>query len=86
MLVTKASDAAENYCGKLLGAVCMMLFLQTASKGVAQGVYSANLSCDNKGVISHGSSTLLTLPENQRQSDLVQLVKYLVSTSPVKVA
>jgi len=37
--------------------------------------------CDNRGVISHGNSSLQSLPEKQMQADLIRLTKLLSSTT-----
>jgi hypothetical protein len=39
------------------------------------------LLCDNCGVISHGNSPLQSLPEKQKQADLIRLMKHLSSTN-----
>jgi hypothetical protein len=80
--IAEKSDAASNYQGELLGAVMALLILwaDMASKNTATRVQQVML-CDNRGVISHGNSPLQSLPEKQKQADLIRLTKYLSSTN-----
>jgi hypothetical protein len=39
------------------------------------------LHCDNRCVLSHGNSPLTSLPEKQKQADLIWLIKYLSSSN-----
>ena len=66
--VTECSDSASNYRGELLGAVINLLILRAAA-GVCPTpiVWSLALSCDNRGVISHRNSPLMSLPETEKQ-------------------
>lgn len=66
--VTECSDSASNYRGELLGAVINLLILRAAA-GVCPTpiVWSLALSCDNRGVISHRNSPLMSLPESEKQ-------------------
>jgi hypothetical protein len=80
--IAEKSDAASNYRGELLGAVMALLILWAAmaSKNTATQVQQVML-CDNHGVISHGNYPLQSLPEKQKQADLIRLTKYLSSTN-----
>ncbi len=76
------SDVASNYRGKLLGAVIALLILRatTASENAVPHSQQV-LLCDNHRVISHGNSTQQSLPEKQKQADLIRLMKHLSSTN-----
>jgi hypothetical protein len=80
--IAEKSDAASNYRGELLGAVMALLILRVAmaSKNTATRAQQVML-CDNRGVISHGNSSLQSLPEKQKQADLIRLRKHLSSTN-----
>jgi hypothetical protein len=79
--VVQRSNKASNYRGKLLGAYIPLLILQ-ATTGNMQGPYPlSTLFCNNRGVISHGNSPQVTLPEKQVQADLILLIKHLASTN-----
>jgi hypothetical protein len=45
---------------------------------------STHLHFDNRGVIIHGNSLWVTLPEKEAQADLIHHVKYLTGTSKCK--
>jgi hypothetical protein len=59
-----------------------LLILQAAmaSKNTATRLQQVML-CDNHGVISHGNSSLQSLPEKQKQADLIRPTKHLSSTN-----
>ncbi len=80
--IAEKSDVASNYQGELLGAVMALLILRAAmaSKNTATRVQQVML-CDNHEDISHGNSPLQSLPEKQKQEDLIRLTKYLSSTN-----
>ncbi len=79
--VVERSNKASNYWGKLLGAYISLLILQAAT-GNMQGPYPlSTLLCNNCGIILHGNSPRVTLPEKQVQADLIRLIKHLASTN-----
>jgi hypothetical protein len=80
--IAEKSDTASNYRGELLGAVMTLLILRVAmaSENSATRVQQVML-CNNHGVISHGNSPLKSLPEKQKQADLIRLTKLLSSTN-----
>jgi hypothetical protein len=39
------------------------------------------LYCDNHGILSHGNSPLLLLPQKQKQTNLIWLIKYLCGSN-----
>jgi hypothetical protein len=51
--VAELSDAANNYCGELLGAVIALLILCAALEELPQPLPHAILFCNNRGVLSH---------------------------------
>jgi hypothetical protein len=59
-----------------------LLILQAAmaSKNTTTRAQQVML-CNNGGVISHGNSSLQSLPEKQKQADLIRLTKHLSSTN-----
>jgi hypothetical protein len=75
------SDGASNYQGELLGTVVAQLILRAASVTLVTPLPTTALHCDNHGVISHSNSPLMSLPEKQKQSDLIRLIKYLAGTN-----
>ena len=80
--IAEKSDAASNYRGELLGAVMTLLILRAAmaSENTVTRAQQVIL-CDNRGVISHGNSPHQSLPEKQKQADLIRLMKLLSSTN-----
>ena len=79
--VSERSDAAGNYRGELLGAVLALLILHAASTGLPAPYPQISLSCDNKGVLSHGNSPRMSLRDAQSQADLIRLMKHLSSSN-----
>ena len=79
--VSERSDASSNYRGELLGAVLSLLILRAASASLDHLSPTTTLHCDNRGVIQHCNSPHTTLPEKQKQSDLIRLLKYLGGTN-----
>jgi hypothetical protein len=75
--VAELSDAANNYCRELLGALIALLILRAVSDGLPQPLPPTTLFCNNRGVLSHGNSHLTALPEEQKQADIICLVKFL---------
>ena len=76
--LAERSVCASNYRGELLGALMTLLVLKAVSSFLPPTErYAALLYCDNQGVISHGNSSLLSLPEKQRQADLIRHIKHL---------
>ena len=71
------SDAASIYCGVLLGAVIALLILCATSKGLPQPLPNTTLFSNNWGILSHKNSHLTALPEKQKQSNIIRLVKFL---------
>ncbi len=83
--LAKCSTFTSNYCAKLLGALMSLLILWAASSLFLPLLHSVVLYCDNHGVITHGNSPLTSLPENQRQADLIHHIKYLTHSMQIKV-
>ncbi len=79
------SDAARNYCGKLLGAVLALLVLRAAGANLDLPSPLVVLYCDNRGVLSHGNNPLPSLSQKQKQADLIRLIKFLSGTNNGKV-
>jgi hypothetical protein len=77
---TEWSVAASNYHGKLLGAILALLILHSALVTLASPFLHIMLNCDDCGVISHSNSSLASLPEKQKQSDPIRLIKFLVGS------
>jgi hypothetical protein len=75
--VAEWSDAASNYRGKLLGAAVALLILRAASVSLSAPLPTTVLHCDNHGVISRSDSPLTAVPKNQKQANLIRLIKYL---------
>jgi hypothetical protein len=63
--LAECSTFASNYCGELLGALMSLLILQAASAPLLPPIHSVDLHCDNHGVITHGNSPLISLPDKQ---------------------
>jgi hypothetical protein len=75
--LAERSLCASNYRGELLGALMALLILHAASSHLPPSTTTVILHCDNKGVNSHGNSKLLSLPEKQRQADLIRHIKHI---------
>jgi hypothetical protein len=83
--LAERSLCASNYRGELLGALMALFILQAASSHLPPTTTTVVLHCDNKGVNSHGNSKLRSLPEKQRQADLIRHIKHISHTIPVQV-
>jgi hypothetical protein len=79
--IAEQSKAASNYRGELLGDVMALLIIRAATTGVTILQPCTTLFCDNNGVLSHGNSPRMSLPEKQQQADLIWLLKYLSTSS-----
>jgi hypothetical protein len=77
--VAERLAVASNYCSELLGVVIALLILWAASVTLKLPLLSVMLHCDNRGVISHGNSLLVSLSKKQRQADLIRYMKHLAS-------
>ena len=82
--LSECSHYASNYRGELLGAVLSLLILRAASSSLPlpSSQLVTTLFCDNRGVISHCNSSLVSLSEKQTQADLIRLAKHLSATNP----
>ncbi len=47
-------------------------------------MWSHWIYCDNQGVLAHGNSPRLTLPQKQAQSDLIYILKSLVRNNTIR--
>ena len=83
--LAERSLCASNYRGELLGALMALLILQAASSQLPPATNTVVLHCDNRGVNSHGNSRLRSLPEKQRQADLIRHIKHISQTMQVQV-
>jgi hypothetical protein len=81
---TERSPSASNYLGKLLGAIMFLLILRTVSSTLLLPYPPVVLYCNNRGVINHGNSPLVSLPKKQHQADLIPHIKHLTGTSQSK--
>ncbi len=79
--VAKWSNDASNYQGKLLGATVALLSLRATSVTLVPPLPTTVLHCNKHGDISHSNSPLTSLPEKQKQSDHIRLIKYLAGTN-----
>jgi hypothetical protein len=80
--IAEQLNAASNYRGELLGALVAHLILRDATTRSDTMTYPQQvLLCNNCGVVSHGNSPLQSLPEKQKQADLIRLMKLLSSTN-----
>jgi hypothetical protein len=76
--LAECSTFASNYRGKLLGALMSLLILRAASAPLLPPLHSVVLHCaDNSGVITHGNSPLISLPEKNND----RLILYVKSNT-----
>ena len=80
----QATSTVDSRC-ELLGAFMSLLILRWASSTLLSPLKTAVFHCDNKWVISHSNSLLISLPEKQWQADLIQHIKYLSFSLQLKV-
>ncbi len=79
--ITEWLDSTSNYQGELLGTIIALLIICAASGcGIAPAVQTTVLFYDSHGVVSHGNSPLMLLPEKQKQADLIRLSKYVAGS------
>ncbi len=83
VLVVEHSNSADNFRGELLGAVIIQYILRAAAVDLQGTISSVCIFCDNQGVIAHGNSLQMVLPDKQAQSDLIYLLKSFVSSDGV---
>jgi hypothetical protein len=83
--LAEQSLCASNYRGELLGALMSLLILKAASSQLPLTTTTVFLHWDNRGVNSHGNSKLHSLPEKQRQADLIHYIKHISQTMQVQV-
>ncbi len=69
--IAEFSNAASNYCGKHLGSEITLVILHAAAADVALFHPNAVLHCNSHGVSSHSNSLLTSLPEKQKQANLI---------------
>jgi hypothetical protein len=74
--LAEQSTSASNYCGELLGALLSTL---------TSPHHKVILHCNNRGIITHGDSPLVSLPEKQQQADLIQHIKFLARSVQMRV-
>jgi hypothetical protein len=79
--VAERLEVASNYHGKFLGTLIALLILRATSVTPDLPIQTIILHCNNHGVINHSKLLLVSLPEKQRQADLIQHVKHLASTT-----
>lgn len=84
--MAETSDSASNYRGELLGVVMALLILRAASIDLIPQYPQITLHCNNRGVLSHGNSPRTSLPEKQKQADLIRLIKTLCLSSNLRPA
>jgi hypothetical protein len=63
----------------LMPLVISLLILWAASVTLKVPLPSVVLHCDNCGVNGHGNLPLVSLPEKQRQADLIWYMKHLAN-------
>jgi hypothetical protein len=62
-----------------------LLILKAASSQLPPTTTTVVLHCTNRGVNSHGNSKLHSLPEKQRQADLIRYINHISQTMQVQV-
>ena len=76
-------------CKKLSGRTSGGSYVTTYSTGrvfpTSPTTTTVVLHCDNRGVNSHVNSKLRSLPEKQRQADLIRHIKHISQTMQVQV-
>jgi hypothetical protein len=80
--IAKYSESASSYSGKILGAIITQLILSAAVKGQMGPYQVITEDCDNNGVVLHGNTHSRPLSASQKQSDVLQVVKKLISRQP----
>jgi hypothetical protein len=83
------SDDASNYRGELLGAIGPLLLILAAFRSnptvSIPPSSTLELYCDNKGVISHGNDPYSALKAEQKQANLIRLLKTYTRELPCKI-
>ena len=74
--IVEQSDHADNYRAEGLGALAGLLVLY-AGTGRRLPYKLVKAYCDNKGIVSHGTSDR-PLPEKQAQADVLRLIKQYI--------
>jgi hypothetical protein len=82
--VAERLESANNFRGKLLGAVIIQFILRVAAADLPGILGLVCLYCDNQGVIAHGNLLQKVLPDKQAQSDFILLLKYLVDSNTLQ--
>ncbi len=82
--VAECSESADNFRGKLLGAVIIQYIQQATTADLPHLLGSVCLYCDNQGVIAHGNLWQKVLPDKQAQYNLILLLKYLVGSNTLQ--
>ena len=75
---------ASNCRGELLGAMCVLLLLKTATAAPREYIM-CKAFCDNEGVIFHCNKPNERLKLNQSSDDLMRICKELLRGLPMKV-
>jgi hypothetical protein len=86
------SDNADNYRGELLGALGPLLLIRAAAiyNGISPDpenlpTVKVQLHCDNKGIVGHGNNIHSALKQDQKQADLIRLMKTYTRLLPVLI-
>jgi hypothetical protein len=75
--VVECSNSGDNFRGEILGAVVIQYILRVAAVDLQGTISSVCSFCDSQGVIAHGNSPRMVLPDKQAQSDLIYFSKAL---------
>jgi hypothetical protein len=82
---TKHSASSGSYRGEILGMIMTQLILNAATSSYKDCIPPVVMYCDNNGVVSHGNTTLRSLPTNQPQAEFLCVFKHLVLIQPFPV-
>jgi hypothetical protein len=83
--VAEFSESADNFCGKLLGAVIVQYILQVAAADLPGILGLVCLYCDNQGLFAHRNLSRKVLPDKKDQANLILLLKYLVGSNTLQL-
>jgi hypothetical protein len=77
---------ASNNRGEGIGGILNCTLLHAATKGLAaQTLPPVRSGCDNMGIVGHCNDINKSLPENQKQADVIRSLRRSLAALPVKV-
>ena len=81
-VIVEHTPDADNYRAELLGGLMTQLVLRAASRRSSSPYKTANIYCDNQGVLNHGNAPHKSLCEKQAQADVIRSMKQITRENP----